>query len=166
MAGRTSSSPPSRAAIVCSTTCRRRRCSRFVDITEQAVSPRRLVEHGSRGGPRPRRSPRRLHCPHGRLREDDAQTNYEASNGLADQLLHNNGDGTFTDVARRAGVGDTGWGLAGAWADYDEDGYPDLYVANEYGFSVLYHNRGDGTFEDVSEKSGARIRTAGMSVAW
>jgi hypothetical protein len=50
--------------------------------------------------------------------------NYEASNGLADQLLHNNGDGTFTDVTRRAGVGDTGWGLAGAWADYDETATP------------------------------------------
>jgi hypothetical protein len=92
--------------------------------------------------------------------------NYQADNGLPNYLLHNNRDGTFSDVTRKARVGDRGWGLAGAWGDYDNDGYPDLYVANEYGFSVLYHNRGDGTFEDVSEESGARIRTAGMGVAW
>jgi FG-GAP-like repeat len=92
--------------------------------------------------------------------------NYQANNGLPNILLHNEGDGTFTDVTRKAHVGDRGWGLAGAWGDYDDDGYPDLYVANEYGFSVLYHNEKDGTFEDVSESSGARIRTAGMGVAW
>ena len=92
--------------------------------------------------------------------------NYQAENGLPNQLLHNNRDGTFTEVARAARVADHGWGLAGAWGDYDGDGFPDLYIANEYGFSVLYRNKGDGTFEDVSEASGARIRTAGMGVAW
>src|SRR5881397_2757324 len=92
--------------------------------------------------------------------------NYNARNGVPSTLLHNNGDGTFTDVTPHAGVGATGWDLAGAWGDYDNDGWPDLYVANEYGFSVLYRNRGDGTFEDVSDESGARIRTAGMGVAW
>jgi hypothetical protein len=92
--------------------------------------------------------------------------NYQAENGLPNQLLHNNRDGTFTEVARAARVADHGWGLAGAWGDYDGDGFPDLYIANEYGFSVLYRNKGDGTFEDVSDASGARIRTAGMGVAW
>ena len=92
--------------------------------------------------------------------------NYQAENGLPNQLLHNNRDGTFTEVARAARVADHGWGLAGAWGDYDGDGFPDLYIANEYGFSVLYRNKGDGTFEDVSDSSGARIRTAGMGVAW
>jgi FG-GAP-like repeat len=97
---------------------------------------------------------------------DSPRPNYEASNGLPNILLRNNHNGTFTDVTSAAGVADRGWGLAGAWGDYDNDGWPDLYVANEYGFSVLYRNNGDGTFENVSEKSGARIRAAGMSVAW
>jgi hypothetical protein len=92
--------------------------------------------------------------------------NYQATNGLAGQLLHNNRDGTFTDVTSRAGVGDKGWGLAAAWGDYDNDGYPDLYVANEYGFSTLYHNLGDGRFENVGEKVGASLRTAAMGVTW
>ena len=46
-------------------------------------------------------------------------------------------------------------GLAGAWVDYDDDGYTDLFVANEYGLSVLYRNRRDGTFEDVTTANGA-----------
>ncbi len=92
--------------------------------------------------------------------------NYEARNGLGGQLLHNDRDGTFTDVTRSAGVVDTGWGLASAWGDYDDDGFPDLYVANEFGFSTLYHNRGDGTFENVGEKTGTRLRTAAMGTAW
>ena len=92
--------------------------------------------------------------------------NYQANNGLPNILLHNERNGTFQDVSRRAGVADRGWGLAGAWGDYDDDGYPDLYVANEYGYSVLYHNEKNGRFADVSESSGARIRTAGMGVAW
>jgi FG-GAP-like repeat len=102
----------------------------------------------------------------GDYEKDAPRPNYQANNGLPNLLLRNNHDGTFTDVTSGAGVGDRGWGLAGAWGDYDNDGRPDLYVANEYGFSVLYHNTGDGTFEDASEKTGARVRTAGMGVAW
>jgi FG-GAP-like repeat len=102
----------------------------------------------------------------GDYEKDTPRPNYQANNGLPNLLLRNNRDGTFTDVTSGAGVGDRGWGLAGAWGDYDNDGRPDLYVANEYGFSVLYHNKGDGTFEDASEKTGARVRTAGMGVAW
>jgi len=98
--------------------------------------------------------------------KDSPRPNYEANNGRSNTLLRNNGNGTFTDVTRAAGVGDRGWGLAGAWGDYDNDGWPDLYVGNEYGFSVLYRNHGDGTFEDVSEKAGARVRAAAMGVAW
>ncbi len=66
-------------------------------------------------------------------------------------LLRNNGDGTFTDVARRAGVEDlTGRSLSASPADLDEDGWPDIYVANDVSDNVLYRNRGDGTFEDIS----------------
>src|SRR5207247_2116792 len=59
--------------------------------------------------------------------------NYAATNGVPSTLYRNNGDGTFTDVTRHARVGNTGWGMAAAWADYDGDGWPDLYVANEFG---------------------------------
>jgi VCBS repeat protein len=92
--------------------------------------------------------------------------NYDAHNGFANTLYHNNGDGTFSDVSERAGVADTGWGLAGAWGDYDDDGWPDFYVANEFGLGALYHNEHDGTFRDVTRASGTANRAAAMSVAW
>jgi hypothetical protein len=92
--------------------------------------------------------------------------NYDAHNGFANTLYHNNGDGTFSDVSKRAAVADTGWGLAGAWGDYDGDGWPDLYLANEFGLGALYHNEQDGTFRDVTRASGSGNRAAGMSVAW
>ena len=63
-------------------------------------------------------------------------------------LYRNNGNATFTDVTAQAGVGHTGYGMGCAAADYDNDGYQDLYVAN-YGQNVLYHNNGDGTFTDL-----------------
>jgi enediyne biosynthesis protein E4 len=98
-------------------------------------------------------------------------------------LLHNNGDGTFTDVTGKAGVGDDGrWGTAAGWFDYDHDGKLDLLVTNYVAFDAdhpvlcgenrpgyraychpdsfhgesmrLYHNNGDGTFTDVTEKAG------------
>jgi len=68
-------------------------------------------------------------------------------------LYRNNGDGTFTDVTRAAGVGDTGWGFGCAAADYDNDGKTDLLVTT-FGSNILYHNNGNGTFTDVSAKSG------------
>ena len=68
-------------------------------------------------------------------------------------LYHNNGDGTFTDVTEQAGVPGTGYGLGCAWGDYDNDGYPDLFVT-QFGSNVLYHNNGDGTFTDVTAKAG------------
>ena len=92
--------------------------------------------------------------------------NYEARNGFANTLYHNNGNGTFTDVTEHAGVGDTGWGLGGAWGDYDDDGFSDLYVSNEFGPGALYRNNGDGTFSDVTRASAAGNRAAGMGVAW
>src|SRR5258708_29911734 len=68
-------------------------------------------------------------------------------------LYHNNGDGTFSDVTDKAAVPGTGYGLGCVWGDYDNDGFPDLYVT-QYGRNILYHNNGDGTFTDVTDKAG------------
>ncbi len=73
-------------------------------------------------------------------------------------LFHNNHDGTFTDVAARAGVTNDRWGYGVVVADYDNDGWPDLYVTN-YGKNRLYHNNGNGTFTDVAEKAGVTVGT-------
>lgn len=98
--------------------------------------------------------------------EKAPQPNWDARNGEGDSLYHNNGDGTFTDVARAAGIRETGWGLAGGWGDYDADGDPDVYVGNEFGTNALYRNNGDGTFTDVAAEAGALDRGAAMGVAW
>jgi enediyne biosynthesis protein E4 len=71
-------------------------------------------------------------------------------------LLHNNHDGTFTDVTAKAGVPNERWGFGVAVGDYDNDGWPDIYVAN-YGKNRLYHNNHDGTFTDAAEKAGANL---------
>ncbi|HET7348904.1 MAG TPA: CRTAC1 family protein [Acidobacteriaceae bacterium] len=73
-------------------------------------------------------------------------------------LFHNNHDGTFTDVTEKAGVANERWGYGCAVADYDNDGYPDLYVTN-YGQNRLYRNNHDGTFTDVAEKAGVQLGT-------
>ncbi|MCP4452613.1 MAG: VCBS repeat-containing protein, partial [Planctomycetes bacterium] len=68
-------------------------------------------------------------------------------------LYRNEGDWRFTDVTKRAGVGDTGYGLGLAIGDYDNDGDRDIYV-NNFGPNVLYRNNGDGTFADVTQSAG------------
>jgi hypothetical protein len=70
------------------------------------------------------------------------------------RLYRNNGNGTFTDVAVKAGVCNDRWGKGVAWGDYDDDGRPDLYVSNLGQGNRLYHNNGDGTFTDVAERLG------------
>ncbi len=69
------------------------------------------------------------------------------------RLFHNNRDGTFTDVTEKAGVAGAGYGMGAAVGDYDNDGWPDLYVVNVTG-NELFRNRHDGTFEDVTAKAG------------
>jgi enediyne biosynthesis protein E4 len=69
------------------------------------------------------------------------------------RLFHNNHDGTFTDVTERAGLAGTGYGMGVAVGDYDNDGRPDLFLANVTG-NQLFHNNGDGTFTDVTAKAG------------
>ena len=83
--------------------------------------------------------------------------------GESDFLFRNRGDGTFEDVSRKAGVDDPEhyYGMQGVWADYDNDGWPDLYVSNDAGPNYLYHNKHDGTFEDVGLLSGAALSADG-----
>ena len=72
------------------------------------------------------------------------------------RLYRQNHDGSFTDVTKAAGLsaaGDGNYGMGVAVADYDNDGYPDIFVTS-YGSNVLYHNNGDGTFTDVTAKAG------------
>jgi enediyne biosynthesis protein E4 len=71
-------------------------------------------------------------------------------------LFHNNHDGTFTDVAAKAGVTNDRWGFGVTVGDYDNDGWPDLFVAN-FGKNRLYHNNHDGTFTDMGEKAGVQL---------
>jgi len=70
----------------------------------------------------------------------------------SNRLFRNNCDGTFTDVTEKAGVAGEGYSMGVAIADYDNDGYPDIFVTG-VNRNILYHNRGDGTFEDVTEKA-------------
>jgi len=79
---------------------------------------------------------------------------YKPAHPLRSALYHNNGDGTFTDVTDKARVGGEGhYGQGVAVGDFNNDGYPDMYITG-YGRAILYLNNGDGTFTDVSEKSG------------
>ena len=81
------------------------------------------------------------------------------------RLYRQNKDGSFTDVTEQAGLanaGDTNYGMGVAVGDYDNDGYPDIYVTN-YGRNILYHNNGDGTFTDVTAKAG--VGAGGWSVS-
>jgi enediyne biosynthesis protein E4 len=83
-----------------------------------------------------------------RIMHEDFET---ARNGGPKILYRNNGDGTFTDVTKEAGVGDTGWTLDVGHGDYNNDGYQDLFLANDFGPDKVFRNNGDGTFTDVSD---------------
>jgi len=80
-------------------------------------------------------------------------------------LFHNNHDGTFTDVTQKAGVANDRWGYGCSVADYNNDGWPDLYVGN-YGKNRLYRNNHDGTFTDVAEQAGVAAGNWSPGSAW
>ena len=80
-------------------------------------------------------------------------------------LFHNNHDGTFTDVAAKAGVTNDRWGFGVAIADYDNDGWPDIFVSN-WGKNRLYHNNHDGTFTDVADKAGVQLGNWSTGATW
>ena len=80
-------------------------------------------------------------------------------------LFHNNHDGTFTDVAEKAGVTNDRWGFGVAIGDFDNDGWPDIFVAN-FGKNRLYHNNHDGTFTDVAEQAGVTLGNWSNGATW
>ncbi len=80
-------------------------------------------------------------------------------------LYHNNHDGTFSDVTVAAGLADTGWAQGVCVGDYDNDGWPDLFLANVNG-NQLFHNNGDGTFTDVTAKAGLSGATHNGRKMW
>jgi hypothetical protein len=86
--------------------------------------------------------------------------------GLPSTLYRNRGDGTFEDVTDRAGLSQfAGRGMSVAFADYDHDGYPDVFVTNDNMPNFLFHNKGNGTFEEVGLITGTALRETGKPVA-
>ncbi|HTG16364.1 MAG TPA: CRTAC1 family protein [Blastocatellia bacterium] len=90
---------------------------------------------------------------------------YVPTTGLKNALYHNNRDGTFTDVSDKAGVAGGSFGMGAAAADYDGDGWVDLYVTS-YGRNILYHNNGNGTFADVTDKAGVAAPGWSTCAVW
>jgi len=89
--------------------------------------------------------------------------------GAGDSLFHNNGDGTFTNVSKKAGVSDPEgrYGLGAIWTDVDNDGWLDLFVANDATGNYLYHNKKDGTFAEIACRPAClSMMTAFPSVPW
>jgi hypothetical protein len=81
-------------------------------------------------------------------------------------LLRNNGNGTFTDVTAEAGLLTPTNSTSATWADYDNDGFLDLFLCGRHHPSLLYHNKGNGTFEEVSARAGLADLTGVLGAAW
>lgn len=97
----------------------------------------------------------------------DVQCGPRGLKGLPDNLYHNNGDGTFTDVSKIAGVDDPErrYGLTSTWSDFDNDGKLDLFVTNDGQANYLYKGDGKGKFEDVALLSGVAANEDGFEQA-
>src|SRR5437667_220028 len=93
---------------------------------------------------------------------------YDAENGPPNFMMRNNRDGTFSDVTARTGLykNNNRYSFCCGWTDYNRDGWPDLYVVNDFGRKNLYRNNGDGTFTDIAGQAGVEDVGAGMGVCW
>ena len=93
---------------------------------------------------------------------------HDAQNGPPNFLFRNRGDGSFEDVTVASGMDENNnrFSFAAAWCDYDGNGWPDLYVANDFGRKNLYRSDGDGTFRDVAAQAGVEDPGPGMSACW
>jgi enediyne biosynthesis protein E4 len=97
----------------------------------------------------------------------DVQCGPRGLRGAGDSLFHNNGDGTFTEVSKAAGVSDPNgyYGLGVIWADFNNTGRPDIYVANDSTPKFLYKNEGNGKFKDIGLESGTAVSDDGSEQA-
>ena len=93
---------------------------------------------------------------------------FAAENGPPNFMMQNDGDGTFRDVTAQCGLdkNNTRYSFCCGWNNYNNDGWPDLYVVNDFGRKNLYRNNGDGKFIDVAADVGVEDVGAGMSVSW
>ena len=93
---------------------------------------------------------------------------YAAENGPPNFMMRNNRDGTFRDITAESGLhqNNARYSFCCGWGGYNRDGWPDLYVVNDFGRKNLYRNNGDGTFTDVAAQAGVEDIGAGMSVCW
>jgi FG-GAP-like repeat len=93
---------------------------------------------------------------------------YDAENGPPNFMMRNQRDGTFRDVTAETGLDKNNirYSFCCGWSDYNRDGWPDLYVVNDFGRKNLYRNNGDGTFTDVAPQAGVEDVGAGMGVCW
>jgi hypothetical protein len=106
-------------------------------------------------------------CKYGSPNKNPPLPYHDANNGTPNLMLRNDGHWRFNDVTREIGLdeNDRRYSFAAAWVDYDDDGDPDLYVANDFGRNNLYRND-DGMFTDVARAAGVEDISAGMSVTW
>jgi tetratricopeptide (TPR) repeat protein/peroxiredoxin len=93
---------------------------------------------------------------------------YAAENGPPNFMMRNNRDGSFRDVTAETGLNqnNTRYSFCCGWSDFNRDGWPDLYVVNDFGRKNLYCNNGNGTFTDIAPQAGVEDIGAGMSVCW
>ena len=105
--------------------------------------------------------------PNCKYRGIDVQCGPRGLKGAGDSLFHNNGDGTFTDVSKSAGVSDPSgyYGMGVVWADFNNTGRPDIYVANDSTPKFLYKNEGNGKFKDIGLESGTAVSEDGSEQA-
>jgi hypothetical protein len=105
--------------------------------------------------------------PNCKYRGIDVQCGPRGLRGAGDSLFHNNGDGTFSDVSKSAGVDDPNgyYGMSVIWADFNNSGRPDIYVANDSTPKFLYENLGDGKFKEIGLESGTAVSEDGSEQA-
>ena len=106
-----------------------------------------------------------LYMANGNFHERLSDQDYKPEKVHTNHLYRNNGDGTFEDVTKKAGVGHDGFGMGVTIGDFNNDGYPDIYVSN-HGPNVLYKNNGNGTFSDISKKTGLDGDESSVGAVW
>lgn len=106
-------------------------------------------------------------APNCKYRGMDVQCGPRGLKGAGDALFHNNGDGTFSEVSKAAGVSDPNgyYGMGVVWADFNNSGRPDIYVANDSTPSFLYKNLGNGKFQEIGLESGTAVSEDGSEQA-